>query len=366
MAIHPQTVTLGPSLPNSADRSSLLEPIPSHPIELTGSLGRLRLAEELGRGGMGVVYRAEDPGLQRQRAVKVMHSHLSADPKARERFLREARAAAAIDHPNVVPVYEVGEADDVVYMIMPLLVGKTLAEWSHGRTSLIPTRWLRAGAAVADGLAAAHAAGLVHRDVKPSNIWLDAGERPGTFRGARLLDFGLARPVGERSHLTETGEVLGTPGYMAPEQLDGRPVDTRADLFALGCVLYALATGRRPFDGATQFEVARKTAMDDPVPPMEINPLIPGGLSGFIPELLDKDPEQRPPSAGVVRDTLREIDAAIRSRADRVDTSGVAIPIVRPEPAPLDRPAWAWAGVVGGFLATVAAAAGASWWMGWM
>ena len=366
MAIHPHTVTQGPSLLGSEVRCSLFGPVRTAAFDPDTPLGRLRLAEELGRGGMGVVYRAEDPGLQRQRAVKIMHPPLAADPNAKGRFLREARAAAAIDHPNVVPVYEVGEAGGVVYMVMPLLQGKTLAAWAHGRGGLTPTRWLRAGAAVADGLAAAHAAGLVHRDVKPSNIWLDAGERPGTFRGARLLDFGLARTPGERSALTETGEVLGTPGYMAPEQLNGQPVDGRADLFALGCVLYELATGRKPFAGATQFEVARRTVMDDPVPPAEINPLIPGGLSGFILELLEKDPELRPPTAGIVRDTLREIDVAIRLRAARPDRSGVDVPIVRPEPAPLDRPVWAWAGAVGGFLATVGAAAGAAWWMGWL
>jgi serine/threonine protein kinase len=265
---------------------------------------------------MGVVYRAEDPALRRELAVKVMHPQLAAVPSARERFLREARAAATVQHPSIVPVYDVGEVDGLPYLVMPLLRGKTLADWSRGHGPRPPIRWLRLATAMADGLAAVHAAGLVHRDIKPSNVWLEAGERPGTFRRALLLDFGLARPAGGASELTDAGQVLGTLGYMAPEQVEGLPFDHRADLFSLGCVLYELATGTRPFVGATAFDVARRTVADHPPPPNVANPLVPVGLSEYILSLLAKRSDDRPATACMVRDTLRDIDVALRGRAD--------------------------------------------------
>jgi serine/threonine protein kinase len=320
-----------------------------------GRIGRLRVLGELGRGGMGVVYRVEDPDLQRERAVKVMHAHLAANANSKERFLREARAAATVEHPSIIPIYEVGEADGLPYLVMPLLRGRTLADWCRGRGPLPPARWLRIGASVADGLAAVHSAGLVHRDVKPSNVWLEAGDRRGTYRGARLLDFGLARAAGGATELTDTGEVLGTVGYMAPEQVTAQALDHRTDIFALGCILYELGAGVRPFAGATSFEVARRTVTDQPRPLAEINPLVSAGLSNFVLSLLSKERDDRPPTAAVVRDTLRDIDVVVRGKADSALTGSTSGIRSLRRPAPARRFPWLWVAIATvGLLTAVA------------
>src|SRR5439155_23308474 len=208
------------------------------------AVGRYRVLRRLGRGGMGDVFAAFDPQLQREVAGKVLRPHLADDPGARIRFVREARAAAAVQHDNVLPVHEVGEADGVPFLVMPLLAGETLAARLRRDGPLPPADVARLGRDAAAGLAAAHARGLVHRDVKPSNLWIETVS--GGWR-VRVLDFGLARAAAD-DRLTGTGLSPGTPGYMSPEQAEGSPaLDPRTDLFSLGAVLYEAATGRPAF-----------------------------------------------------------------------------------------------------------------------
>jgi serine/threonine protein kinase len=256
-------------------------------------LGQYRLVRVLGAGGMGIVYEAEDEWLGRRVAVKVLRSGLPAESIAHERFLREARATAAIDHPNVVTVYQVGLSDGRPYMAMQLLSGETLETRLGREPRLSPAEAARIGGEIAAGLGAAHARGLVHRDVKPSNVWLEAdGGR------VKLLDFGLA--LAGDSDLTHTGFVIGTPAFMSPEQARGEPVDGRSDLFCLGTLLYLMTTGDRPFAGPTAMAVMRNLDQHVPARVNVKRADVPAPLSNLIMELLAKDPKDRPPAAEVV------------------------------------------------------------------
>jgi tRNA A-37 threonylcarbamoyl transferase component Bud32 len=267
-------------------------------------LGGYRLVALLGAGGMGEVYAAEEEAdLPRRVAVKVMRPEQAARADARARFLREARAAARLQHDHVVPIYYVGEDGGVPFFVMPLLPGETLEDRLRRESALPPAEVLRVGREAAEGLAAAHAAGLVHRDVKPSNLWLEAPSGR-----VKVLDFGLAREAGSADGLTRDGAVVGTPGYLAPEQADGRPADTRCDLFGLGCVLYRAATGRPPFGGQTSVALLRAVAEFDPPAPSAVRPGVPAVLSDLILRLLEKDPADRPASAREVAATLRAVD----------------------------------------------------------
>jgi eukaryotic-like serine/threonine-protein kinase len=267
--------------------------------------GCYRIERVLGTGGMGAAYLATDTQLGRQVAVKTMRPDVAAEPHTRERFLREARAAAAIEHENVVPVYAVGDADGSPYLVMPLLRGEALdARLERGAWPSL-AEVCRLAREVAAGLAAAHAVGLVHRDVKPANVWLD-----GETGRARLIDFGLARQARGGDALTRAGVVLGTPAYMAPEQAAGAPVDHRADLFSLGVLLYELTTRRRPFVGDSVLAVLTALAVHDPQPAHEANPEAPVALSRLIARLLAKTPDDRPASAGAVVATLAAIESA--------------------------------------------------------
>ena len=266
--------------------------------------GGYRVERQLGMGGMGSVYLATDTRLGRQVAVKTMRPDAAADPDARERFVREARAAAAIDHENVVPVYAVGEYEGTPYLVMPLLKGESLD--ARLRSGAWPTlaEVCRLGREVAEGLAAAHAVGLVHRDVKPANVWIGADGR------AKLLDFGLARLARGGPALTRAGVMVGTPSYMAPEQAAGGAIDGRADLFSLGVMLYELTTRRKPFTGDSVLAVLTALAIHRPPPAHQTNPGVPAALSRLIDRLLAKAPAERPESAAEVCDALAAVDAA--------------------------------------------------------
>jgi serine/threonine protein kinase len=236
----------GPPAEGTADLCALLAP-PQGPGEL-GRLGPYRVRQVLGAGGMGVVFLAEDVQLKRPVALKVMRPEAAGKPAARERFLREAQAAAALEHEHVVTIYQVGEERGVPFLAMQLLRGMSLEERLKGSGPLGVHEVLRLGRQVARGLAAAHARGLIHRDVKPANLWLEEPEgewgadAPGGLPGdsgasaprdhVKILDFGLARAVEDDAHLTQSGAVVGTPAYMAPEQARGERVDSRCDLFS--------------------------------------------------------------------------------------------------------------------------------------
>ena len=219
---------------------------------------------------MGMVFQAEDPQLQRHVALKVMRPEVATTPSSRQRFLREARAVAALDHESIVPIYQVGEDRGVLFLAMQLLKGESLEERLRREGKLPAAEILRIGQEVARGLAAAHERGLVHRDIKPSNLWLH--ERPGgpgerTRVQAKVLDFGLARLMASEGQLTRTGDIMGTPAFMSPEQAEGQPVDARSDLFSLGGVLYYMATGQPPFRGNSLPSLLRAVTDHDPPPP---------------------------------------------------------------------------------------------------
>ena len=275
-------------------------------------LGPYELRAFLGAGGMGAVYRAHDPRLGRDVAIKVLPEALRADPAWQARFEREARAAAAINHPNVMALYDVGVHDGVPYLVCELLEGETLrTRLEHG--SLPLSRALAWAEQIARGLRAAHERGLVHRDLKPANLLV---LRDGTVK---ILDFGLAKaaPVvgtettlpdsDDETSLTGTGAVVGTPAYMAPEQVRGEVADHRADLFAFGVVLYEMLAGRRPFAAASAPEMARAIAADEPPP---LPPGMPEGLQRIVQHCLQKEPAERFQSARDLIFALEPLRAA--------------------------------------------------------
>jgi hypothetical protein len=295
--------THGPALePRSAqavagDEPSLLDP-PDGP-DCIGRLGRYRVLKRVGRGGMGVVFQARDPLLGRLVAIKVLTPHLGGDATARERFLREARAAAAINHPNVVTIYEIQEIAGRLLLVMEFVDGVSLQERLAGRVPFSLPEIVRIGVQAATGLAAAHARGLVHRDVKPANILL---ARPGDQ--VKITDFGLARATDDAG-VTQLGVILGTPAYMAPEQALGQAVDHRADLFSLGSVLYALCTGRPPYAGSTTLAVIRLVADGSPLSLGASAPAIPPWLAEVVSRLHSLNPADRIQSAAEVAQLLR-------------------------------------------------------------
>ena len=307
------TASGGPTPGNTADGSRFDFLGPAEEANEMGRLGGYRVLGVLGRGGMGVVFRAEDPVLRRPVALKAMLPGLAAGDSSRRRFLREGRSAAAASHDHIIPIYQVGEDRGVPFIAMPLLSGESLENRLRREKTPSPTEVVRIGREIAEGLAAAHALGLIHRDVKPANVWLETppGEAGAAVSGGRvkILDFGLVRDAGD-PQLTAEGVVVGTPAYMAPEQANGEEVDARADLFALGCVLYRMATGDAPFKGKDSLATLLAVARDAPAPPSAVNPAVPCGLSDLILRMLCKHPAGRPVSARAVADALEALATA--------------------------------------------------------
>jgi len=272
---------------------------PDQPRQL-GRLDHYAITAVVGRGGMGIVLKAFDSTLHRVVAIKVLAPQLATSSEARTRFLREARAAAAISHDHVVTIHAVDEANGMPYLVMQFIAGVSLQD-RLDRSGALPLREiLRIGMQTASGLAAAHAHGLVHRDIKPANILLENG-----IERVKITDFGLARAVDDGS-LTQSGTVAGTPQFMAPEQARGEAVDHRADLFSLGSVLYTMCTGRAPFRADSALAVLRRVSEDTPSPIQDINPDIPAWLAAVIGKLHAKDPGQRYQSAAEVAEILRQ------------------------------------------------------------
>jgi serine/threonine protein kinase len=279
---------------------------PSQGSDELGRLGHYRILKVLGTGGMGIVFEAEDTHLQRRVALKAMKPAVL-NPENRERFLHEARATAAIEHDHIVTIYQVGEDCGVPFLAMKLLQGQSLEERLTEEGGWLPVaEVLRIGRETAEGLAAAHAKGLIHRDIKPANIWLEQD------RGrVKIVDFGLARAAESDLNLTQEGLVMGTPAYMAPEQADDKPLDHRCDLFSLGCVLYRAATGQMAFKGKDSMSIMMALATKTPDAPRDIDPGLPAAFSDLIMQLLAKDPDERPSNANAVRELLEEIERSL-------------------------------------------------------
>ncbi|HKH70685.1 MAG TPA: protein kinase [Vicinamibacterales bacterium] len=302
-------------------------------------LGSYEIVSLLGAGGMGEVYRARDPRLKREVALKVLPDVAAIDADRRERFTREALAVAALNHPHIVTIHSVEDAGPTVFLTMELVEGRSLAE-ALPSTGLPIDRVLTIGIAVADATSAAHHKGITHRDLKPGNIMLGEGEQAGRIK---VLDFGLAKvvdvqrgaaaasmlPTEAPAHtapITAEGRILGTVAYMSPEQAEGRAIDGRSDLFSLGVVLYEMATGQRPFAGDTNLSILSSILKDTPRSVTDINPAIPPELGRIIRRALAKDPERRYQTAKDLRNDLEDLKASLGSSESPVSlaTSTVA------------------------------------------
>lgn len=280
-------------------------------------LGRYRIEEKIGEGGMGVVYRAEDTRLNRSVAIKIIHPDLLRDPDARARFVREAQAASALEHPNICTIHSIEEVDGQLFLVLEYLRGQTLKERTDLQTN---TRLLLdCSVQTAEGLAEAHRTGIVHRDIKSTNILL-------TDRGLiKIMDFGLAKQIkqsatassGATTEVTNPGVSVGTPSYMSPEQAFGRPVDARSDVFSLGVVLYEISTGRLPFAGNSAMEAMDAVLHREPAPPGRLNSAVLPEFERIVLKALRKEADERYTSAAdmlVDLKTLRrDVDSGVRS-----------------------------------------------------
>jgi len=271
---------------------------PSDKPDHLGRLERYEVMQEIGRGGMGVVLKAFDPSLHRVVAIKVLAPQLATSGVARKRFLREAKAAAAVTHDHIVTIHAVDEANGLPYLVMQYVPGQSLQDRIDKDGPLELTDILRIGMQTASALAAAHTHGIVHRDIKPANILLEEG-----VQRVKITDFGLARAMDDAS-LTQSGFVAGSPLYMAPEQARGEALDHRADLFSLGSVLYTMCTGRPPFRAANTLAVLRRVSEDTPRPIRETNPEVPDWLTDIVARLMAKEPAERLQSAAEVEEVL--------------------------------------------------------------
>ena len=295
------------------------------PLTLIGRrLGHYLVREELGRGGMGVVYSAEDTELDRRVALKLLRPDVADSSDRRARFQQEARAAAALNHPNIVHLYSVEQSDGLLFITMELVRGRSLHKILSAGTPLPLPRTLAFAAQMTEGLACAHAAGILHRDLKPGNVMITDDDR------VKILDFGLAKLLTRVSTSgpeaatmagvdSSSGMTFGTAGYMSPEQALGKTLDPRTDLFALGVVLFEMATGRAPFEGDTLAAVFDQLLNRQPPSPRTLNPALPALLVSVIDRALEKDPERRYRSANELLDDLRQVDPATLARHNAGD-----------------------------------------------
>jgi serine/threonine protein kinase len=282
---------------------------PTDDPRMLGRIGPYEIPGIIGSGGMGVVLKGFDAALNRYVAIKVMTPSLAANGAARRRFAREAQAAAAVVHDNVMAIHAVAEAQGLPYLVMPYVRGASLEHRLSAKGPLAIEEILRIGLQVAAGLAAAHAQGLVHRDIKPANILLEDG-----VERVKITDFGLARAVDDAS-LTGSGSIAGTPQYMSPEQASGEAVDHHSDLFSLGSVIYAMCTGRPPFRAETSYAVLKRICETEPRAIGEVNSAIPAWLARIVARLHEKDPARRYASAGEVAELFEHCLAHVQQPA---------------------------------------------------
>ena len=296
------------------------------------TLDRYRIESKLGEGGMGVVYKARDTHLDRIVAIKVLPHDKVSDPDRKRRFVQEAKAASALNHPNIITVHDIRSESGVDFIVMEYAAGRTL-DGIIPANGLGVAQSLRYGVQIADALARAHEAGIVHRDLKPSNVMVTVEDR------VKLLDFGLAKLLDppdatvdetRTSPLTEVGIVVGTTAYMSPEQAEGRKVDARSDIFSFGAVLYEMLTGRRPFVGDSRLSVLAKILSEDPAPPSTLAASVSPEVERTVLRCLRKDPARR-------YQTMADLKVALEDLA--ADSSA---PRVISAPAARVRPAWRW------------------------
>jgi TolB-like protein/Flp pilus assembly protein TadD len=329
------------------------------------TLSRYKITGKLGEGGMGEVYRAEDTELDREVALKLLPADMADDAERLERFKREAKAVAALNHPNIVTIYNIEESDGIYFLTMELVEGDSLDK-------LIPAEGMPlaklfdVAIPMADALAVAHEKGIIHRDLKPANVMVSSDGR------VKVLDFGLAKlaaaPTGEdgelaematRTALTGEGMLMGTAPYMSPEQLDGRPVDQRTDLFSMGVVLYEMATGRRPFQGDTSAALVSSILRDQPEAITDVNEALPRHLARVVQHCLEKNPRDRYQSALDVRNELKGLRREIDSGIVQTGSGGMVSPMLTDSGAKKSK-AGLWAAIAIGALAIL----GAGWWLG--
>ncbi|HYX44814.1 MAG TPA: Stk1 family PASTA domain-containing Ser/Thr kinase [Acidimicrobiales bacterium] len=279
--------------------------------------GRYQVVRHLARGGMAEVYLAHDQLLDRRVAVKVLFPDLAQDGSFVERFRREARAAAGLNHQNIVSVYDFGEDDGSYYIVMEYVDGPTLRDIIRSEGPFEPVRAAEVGADVAAALAVAHQHGIIHRDVKPGNVLLADSL-------VKVADFGIARAGDPRESLTMTGAVMGTATYLSPEQAQGNPIDHRSDLYSLGVVLYEMLAGRPPFSGDSPVAIAYRHLSEDALPPSTHNSAVPPALDAAVLRAMAKDPDARYESAAQLRADL----LAVAQGAGEADETVVAAPVV--------------------------------------
>src|SRR5271169_6079924 len=318
--------------------------------------GLYEILDALGAGGMGEVYRARDTRLGRDVAVKILPAEFSADPVRKQRFEREAKTVSSLNHPHICVLQDVGSQDGISYLVMECVEGETLAKRLE-KGPLPLEQVLKYGAQIADALDKAHRSGVVHRDLKPGNIMLTAS-------GAKLLDFGLAKPVAaltsvatltaavtQSSPMTEQGAIVGTFQYMSPEQVEGKELDGRSDIFSLGAMLYEMLTGQRAFDGKSQLSVASAILEKEPAPLTIIKPMTPPALEHTIKKCLAKTPEERWQSTSDLSSELKWVSESGSQDAARALS-------------PAGGKAWLRGGwLVSGVLLLLLASLGAAWWM---
>jgi eukaryotic-like serine/threonine-protein kinase len=285
-----------------------------------------RLLNKIDSGGMGEVYKAEDTRLGRTVAIKLLLAAVNQAPIARRRFLQEAQSASALNHPNIVTIHAIEEADGLDFIVMEFVEGQNLKSLIHGQGALPLTRLIDIGIQTADALAAAHDINLIHRDIKSANILITPRSQ------AKVLDFGLAKVIRTvanevdanaptLTHLTDEGTVLGTAAYMSPEQTRGQALDARSDLFSLGCVLYEAATRSLPFSGPSMLAIMHAIATTDPTSPSRVRPELPREFDLIVERALAKEKEKRYPSAaemGQALKSLRNLDGGVAGYPDHL------------------------------------------------